>query len=238
MFASMRNLLATLLLIEIAVMSWPAVARDAPSWIGNSSLSDTAYQYVICSHDGIDPEEAKQVAESKCLASAAKLGGVSVTIREKTVQSLTGADSSEVAEIIPFQRDVQCEWTDRYLERVGDGYRVWLRCRVRKDSIRAGVTGNSGVAFKSNPGESGPRDAYKRGLLVIATTPKADRIAIKGQRGERVIEVTSNVMRIELREGDAEVVVRRQQYKDATRLIPPWLHGQTVSVTVFLEDGL
>lgn len=234
----MRDQRLTLLLIEIALASSSAIAKSTPPWVSSAALSDATYHYVICSHDGIDPEEAKQIAESKCLASAAKLGGVSVTIREKTVQSLTGSDSSEVAEIVPFQRDVQCEWTDRYLEPVGDGYRVWLRCKIKRDRIRAVIS--AGENEESVPIQSKPleQEAYKRGLLVVTTTPKADRIIVKGSRGDRVIEVTSNVMRIEIREGDAEVLVRKQKFKDVIKPISTWSHGQTISVTLLLEDGL
>ncbi|MCX6123583.1 MAG: hypothetical protein NTV34_02360, partial [Proteobacteria bacterium] len=88
----MRDLTLIFWLTSSVTIHATALASSTPSWIRGGSLSDSAHSYLVCSHDGIDPEEVKQVAESKCLASAAKLGVVTVVIREKTVQSLTGAD--------------------------------------------------------------------------------------------------------------------------------------------------
>jgi hypothetical protein len=235
----MRGLTLTLWLTSSVTINATALANSTPSWIGGGSLSDATYSYVICSHDGIDPEEVKQVAESKCLASAAKLGGVTVTIREKTVQSLTGADSSEVAEITPLRRDIRCEWTDRYMERVGEGFRVWLRCKVKKGEIRSETSASVDASLPVAGIDSRlAKEPYKRGLLVVTTTPKADRILVSGARGERVIEVISNVMRIEIREGDDSIVVKKQGFKDARKVVPEWSHGHSVSITLFLDQGL
>jgi hypothetical protein len=209
----MKNHLQTSTLISLSLLP-VALAAEFLDWISRGPVMDSSYYYVACSHDGLDPEDVKQVAESKCLASAAKLGGVTVKLNMKTVQSLTGADASEIAEIQPLTKNVKCEWTDRYLEKVGQGYRVWLRCRVRKSSIISTTDqSNPGSSIGSSPDM--PRSSssvYMRAILTITTVPQADRLIGIGDAGERVIEVTSNVVRVELHEGDIKVIARRQKY--------------------------
>ncbi len=201
---------------------------------------DSTYHYVVCSHDGLDPEDVKQVAESKCLASAAKLGGVTVKITQKTVQSLTGADASEVAEIQPLERNISCEWTDRYLEKVGQGYRVWLRCRVKKTAVKVPSSSlSSGLSQGSIPSVPlSSSSAYKRGVLILTMVPQADRLLVIGSGGERVVEVSSNVVRVDLHEGDTQLIVRKQKYKDAAFELKPWKHGDSVAKTIYLEQEL
>ncbi|MBS1959968.1 MAG: hypothetical protein JST80_10880 [Bdellovibrionales bacterium] len=194
----------------------------------------------MCSHDGLDPEDVKQVAESKCLASAAKLGGVTVKVNQKTVQSLTGADASEVAEIQPLERQVKCEWTDRFLEKVGQGFRVWLRCRVKKSSvIQVSELLKPKEATESpliDPSSSSRK--YKRAILTLIMAPQADRVVIIGDGGERVIEVNSNTTKVELHEGDIKIRVRKHQYKDSEFELKPWKHGEAISKSIFLEKEL
>lgn len=201
---------------------------------------DSTYHFVVCSYDGLDPEDVKQVAESKCLASAAKLGGVNVKITQKTVQSLTGADSSEVAEIQPLERNIKCEWTERFLEKVGQGYRVWLRCRVKKSSLIVPLNKTtSGSQIESSPNiPSVTTRKYQRGILMLTMVPQADRILVIGDAGERVVEVTSNVMRVELHEGDTKVLVKKQRFKEASFELKSWKHGDSMSQTLYLEQEM
>jgi hypothetical protein len=217
-----------------------AHAADLPNWVTKGPTMDSSYHYVVCSHDGLDPEDVKQLAESKCLASAAKLGGVTVKITQKTVQSLTGADASEVAEIQPLERNVNCEWTERYLEKVGQGFRVWLRCRVKKSSLLQ----SSNKPISGSPTESSPimpsatTRKYQRGILMLTMVPQADRILVTGDAGERVIEVNSNVMRVELHEGDTKVSAKKQRYKEASFELKSWKHGDSISQTLYLEQEM
>lgn len=214
----------TLIFAASSLFIAKASAGDLPAWIIKGPVSDSSFHYVVCSHDGIDPEEARQIAESKCLASAAKLGGVNVKITQKTVQSLTGSDSSEVAEIQPLEAKIKCEWTDRFLEKIKDGFRIWLRCKVARSS----------VAFQSPQSESTksadempPRHA--EATLVLTTVPRADRIIVVGAGGERVVEPTSNVVTILISGLDQKLEVKKSGYKSVTIDLPKDLsHGSKV----------
>jgi hypothetical protein len=231
----------SLIFTLISFLAVPAVrAADLPAWITQGQTIDSTYFYVVCSHDGLDPEDVKQVAESKCLASAAKLGGVTVKVNTKTVQSLTGADSSEVAEIQPLTRNVKCEWIDRYLEKVEQGFRVWLRCRVKKSSVASTMDQTDpGSSIETSPNDPSPSlSAYKRAILTVTMVPKADRLIVVGTAGERVIEVTSNVFRVELHEGDAKVTARKQKYQDASFNLKPWKHGDVLAHTIYFEEEM
>ncbi|NUM87852.1 MAG: hypothetical protein HUU37_01485, partial [Bdellovibrionales bacterium] len=127
----MRSQIPFFLLTSLLASS-AAVSDSLPKWITGGSLEDASYRYIVCSQDGLDPEDIRQAAEAKCLSSAAKLNGVNITVKEKSVQSLTGVDASEVAEIEPKNKEAICTWTDRYLEKLASGYRIWLRCKVPK----------------------------------------------------------------------------------------------------------
>lgn len=222
----------SLIFILINLTCLLAWTEPLPNWITKGPMSDSTYHYVICSHDGIDPEEARQVAESKCLASAAKLGGVNVKLTQKTVQSLTGVDSSEVAEIQPIQAKVQCDWTDRFLEKIKDGYRVWLKCKVKKISFAT----SKSYADKNDilvPKSLVHGDA----TLIISTVPKADQLIVMGEGGERVIEPTSNTINIAISTLDTKVRVFKIGYKPYLIEIPKDLkQGSKVQKTVVLES--
>jgi hypothetical protein len=227
-------------ILTSACLLTSAVAADLPKWATQGLTMDGTYHFVVCSADGLDPEDVKQVAESKCLASAAKLGGVTVKVNEKSVQSLTGADASEVAEILPLTKDVNCEWTDRYLERVGQGFRVWLRCRVKKSAIfPADQKSIDGRPIGKSPGApNATLKKFKRAIMTVTTVPTVDRILVIGDGGERVIEVTSNVVRVELNEGDTRLVAKKQKYHDALFDLPRWKHGDSISKTIYMEQEL
>jgi hypothetical protein len=237
----MQSLKLIYILASFLTVPSLAATEQVPSWISLGPVTDNQYQYVICSHDGLDPEDVKQVAEAKCLASAAKLGGVTVLITQKTVQSLMGADSSEVAEIQPLKRDVKCDWTDRYLEKIGEGFRVWLRCRVSRQALtnKENVLGGPTVpAGSRSSASSSAAIKYKRGILSLTMVPQADRAIVIGKNGERVIEVASNVVTIELKEGDEYVVLRKHKYKDARQELKKWKHGDSLNHTVYLEQEM
>lgn len=202
-----------------------------PKWITEGKLSDPSHYFVICSHEGLDPEEVKQIAESKCLASAAKLGGATVTVRQKTVQSLTGSDSAEVAEIQPLTRVVDCVWTDRLMEKIQNGFRVWLRCQVDRSAVQVNKTESGIVQLKSKPPKK-----YKRGLLNLISVPVADRVLVLTNNGERiVIEVKSNVEKIEIHEEDISIIVRKQKYRDQKVELGEWSNGSLINKSVYLE---
>lgn len=208
-----------------------AYSEGIPSWITKGPVSDSAYHYVICSHDGIDPEEARQIAESKCLASAAKLGGVNVKLTQKTVQSLTGSDSSEVAEIQPLEARIKCEWTDRFLEKIKDGFRVWLRCKVLKSSI------STQVPYPETKDAVGVAPTkHAEATLILTTVPQADRITVIGVGGERVVEPTSNVVSITITSLDQKIEVTKAGYKKAVINLPmDFSHGSKIHKDIILE---
>lgn len=202
------------ILTNLCVASF-AYAESTPSWVTKGPVSDSTFHYVICSHDGIDPEEARQIAESKCLASAAKLGGVNVKLSQKTVQSLTGTDSSEVAEIQPLQINIKCEWTDRFLKKIMDGFRVWLRCKVLKSSISMQMS----YPETKNAVDIQPSKRVEA-TLVLTTVPQADQITVAGLGGERVVEPTSNVVSIIISNLDQKIEVKKTGYKNGVINLP------------------
>ncbi len=210
----MRVPLLIFILIKLCAASI-AEAETIPSWITKGPMSDSSFHYVICSHDGIDPEEARQIAESKCLASAAKLGGVNVKLTQKTVQSLTGTDSSEVAEIQPLEANIKCEWIDRFLEKIKDGFRVWLKCKVLKSSISL---------LASHPEVKNAVEVvpvkHAEATLILTTIPQADRISVVGVGGERIIEATSNIVATKITNLDRKVYIRKSGYKQTIIDLP------------------
>lgn len=224
----MSSAVLPVILLLISIKSF---AQEPPSWVTRGPLTKGSFTYVVCSQDGIDPEEARQIAESKCLVSAAKLNGVNVRITQKTVQSLTGSDASEVAEIQPLEAKIKCEWTDRFLEKIKDGYRVWLRCKVanlptfekrQQSEIKLGVDESSGK--------------HNEGTLTLTAVPMADRILVIGIGGERVLEPTTNVVNIVFSNLDQRVEIKKAGYKTGVVEVPSdFAHGIRIQRDVVLE---
>jgi hypothetical protein len=209
--------------------------QDAlPGWISRPKLEDAIFHYIVCSHDGLDPEEARLKAEGKCLASAAKLGGVNITLRHKTVQSLSGTDSAEVAEVEPTRRFVRCNFTDRHLESLGTGYRLWLMCRVPKGSVERQAA-TPPIRSTADAAAGLGLTAYKRAVAYVTTVPQAEKLVVSGERGERVIDVSSNPQSVEIREGDLKVTARKAAYRESSVDLGDWENATTLSKTVYLE---
>ena len=214
--------------------------KDRPKWIDNDSLIDSTYHYVVCSQSALDPEDARVTAEGICLASAAKLGGVQVKIKIKTIQSLTGADSSEIAEVQPLTRKVRCSFTDRYLETIGQGYRVWLRCQVKKSEVELmanQIPQDTAEEGQNKTIEQEPTalPKYQRGIVSLTMLPKGDKVIIGGSRGERVIDPTSNSIQLEIKEGDAWIEIKKHGYTASRFELGKWKHGQTLAFTANLS---
>jgi hypothetical protein len=220
---------AAVILVSACATPQKTKSDSLPTWVRSGSDKNT----IICSHDALDPEEARAIAETKCLSSAAKLGGVQIAITSKSIDSLGGADASEVAEMKPLTSEVRCSWTNRYLESIDGGYRAWLACRV--EGVVKGIPQVSAPA----PPSASAMLPYKRATLSLATTPMASKVIVKNAViGERVIDLTSNVQLIPLREGDESIEIRKQGYQPVVKVLGEWGHGQAISITVRLEPGL
>ena len=212
-----------------------AMAGGLPPWIVSGVPEDVTYQYLVCSQDGLDPEYAKLLAENKCLASAAKLGGVTVTLKQKTIDSATGVDSSEEAEIIPIERSVKCDFIKRYMQEIEAGYRVWLLCRIKKSDVKKQ---ESPADSKDTPNNINGTMKYKKAVLYVTSVPTAEKIIIDGTRGPRVIDVVHNPQNLELREGDSKVTVKKHKYRQAEIVLDEWENGASLSKIVILEQEL
>lgn len=224
------RILTLIFLVSNALVA-QATSGDLPSWVIKGPMSDSSFHYVVCSHDGIDPEEARQISESKCLASAAKLGGVNVRLTQKTVQSLTGSDSSEVAEIQPLEVNIKCEWTERFFEKVKDGFRVWLRCKVAKESVSPKLPQSEIKNAKSER-----TCKHTEGTIILTTVPQADRVIVIGSSGERVLEPTSNVVGIFFSSTDQKIEIKKAGYKKAIVDLPVCIsHGSKIQKDIVLE---
>jgi|GEM_PF-7118412 len=224
-------------LLTIGCASQPRQELDIlPVWISDSKLEDGSYNFVTCSHDDLDPDLAAQTAQGKCLAKAAQLRGVTLIVRGKTVQSLSGSDSGETAEMQPIQATVRCEFTDRFMQQLASGgFRIWLRCRAKKSEFAerrelelpaGGTKGTSSAAVQ-----------YKRASILVTSVPQAEKIIVAGDRGERVIDVETNPQSIELREGDTSFTLRLRKFKDAQFDLSNWGHGEVLnSKTIYMEQ--
>ena len=189
---------------------------------------------MICSSDGIDPQDTRLLAEEKCLSHAAKLGGVEILINQKTVQSLTGADSSEISEVRPILKRVKCEWTDYFLEQLDSGSRVWLRCKVKKTEIMTST--DSDIFLPEDKKLNSLK--YQRAHLTLTSAPTPDKVIIHGLNGERVIDTKNNVISLELKEGDHSITVKKHRFKDKTVKLEKWKHGDSLNLAVYLEQEI
>jgi hypothetical protein len=220
--------------LAISLVSSIALAdASLPSWITNGKTSDQTFYYVNCSHDSLEPELATQMAEDQCLVSAAKLGGVTVTVHEKTVESLTGADSNQTSEMQPITKKVRCEFTQRYLQPIGTSFRVWLQCRVNKASVNS-VEASSAMLPTDQPTK---KLEHMRASLTVVSSPPADVIVIKGAGGERAINGNGSATQlIELHEGDSGITVKKQGYKDAYQRFRVWKNGSLLNTTFLFQN--
>lgn len=209
----------------------PSARTSLPGWI----VSQSSNSLVVCSAEGIDPQQLQELSEAKCLASAAKSKGVDLLLKQKTLQSLSGSDSGEVMEVSPINGRVRCDFKYRHLEELrSGGFRLWLGC----------VPGSIEVMHQAEVGLEGSHTpdpakiGYKRGTLRLTCSPAPDKIIVGGSRGERVAEGGSTLTTVELREGDEWIDVRKQRYHSRRLLVGAWEHGGSLSEAILLEPEI
>lgn len=213
-------------------------AMDLPLWITDTSLGDSENGYTICSHESLDPEKAKILAEDKCLSSALKGLGVELNVKSKTVQSLTGSDSSEVVEATSIKKKIKCDWMNQFIEKVDNSYRVWLKCKYsKKVFVNEGIGGSGDI--KQNEDVIKPKAAESNSVLSIFTAPIADKIIIKNlDSGERVLESPIQKMTIDLKAGDQQVILKKLSYKNYIIEVSEAKDGDIIVKSVIFEKEI
>lgn len=229
------NLLLSSILFSISLSVF---AQELPRWITDTSLDDGEHGYVICSHESLDPEKAKILAEDKCLSSALKGLGVELDVKSKTVQSLTGSDASEIVETTSLKKTIKCDWQNQYIERNKDSYRVWLKCKYSK---------NPKNSTSSTLGQKEPVEEIKikyygaqsNATINIFTAPVADKILIKNvHSGERVFESPTQNMTIDLKAGDDQVILEKLAYKNYIINIKDAKDGDVIVKSIIFEKDI
>lgn len=222
------------ILIETSISF--AFAGELPGWIVSGPTSDERNMYFVCSDEGIEPQALQEIVEAKCIASAARAGGVTITSKTKTVQSLAGNDSNDVVEVTPIRKSVKCEFTDRFLEVLGThSFRLWLRCRTGRVTAKEVSEFGAAVTSKADATSIAKQKTFKRGLLTVTSVPEAEKIIVLGQGTERAVDVTSNVQVIELHEGDEAVLVRKLGYRDSRQELGEWKNASAMTLNFKLE---
>lgn len=209
----------------------PSTRTSLPGWI----VSQSSSSLIVCSSDGIDPQQLQELSEAKCLASAARSKGVDLSLRQKTLQSLSGSDSGEVAEVSPINGQVRCDFKYRYLEDLSSGgFRLWLGCMPGSVHVQqqAATERERGIAADA------AKIPYKRGTFQLTCSPMPDKIIVGGSRGERVVEGGSMQTTVELREGDEWIEVRKQRYQSKRLQVGDWEHGASLSEAILLDPEI
>lgn len=106
-----------------------------PVWISNQKLSDEKYRYVVCSNDNENPERAKKRAELECLANIMKLSGSRTISSEKMELNLNENVYESKITSEGVEGNVRCEFTDMFTQNLESGYRVWLKCKIKKKEL-------------------------------------------------------------------------------------------------------
>lgn len=229
------NLLLSSFILSV---SFSIFAQELPKWITDTSLGDSDTGYVVCSHESLDPEKAKILAEDKCLSSALKGLGVELDVKSKTVQSLTGADASESVETTSLRKTIKCDWQNQFIERNKDSYRVWLKCKYSKKPM---VSTASILNHKEEPEEIKikPKGAQSNSTVNVFTAPVADKILIKNAHsGERVIESPEQNMTIDLKAGDEQVILKKLSYKNYVIEVKDAKDGDVVVKSIIFEKDI
>jgi hypothetical protein len=225
------------LLISILVLTGCAgtkVRPSLPDWVVGLEPTPNA---VICSHEHMDPQKALELAEASCLASAAKLGGVSIKVDSSTADSLTGADSSELIESQALSDSATCIWTRRFLEVQENGrYRQWLECRYERRVGKSLVEPENRTSSPEVDPIFQSTASSMKAIVYLTTIPPADSIRIGGGVLVRVINPFSNPEAIQLRSGDKWIEVRRHRFAPVRLDLGEWDDGQIFSVALMLDQ--
>jgi hypothetical protein len=231
------NLKTTSLILCLS-FGLPIFASDKlPDWIVNPVLDEGKYGSVICSHEALDPEKAKQLAEDKCYLAAARSQGVSIKVNSRSTQTLTASEVSESVESLPVVKFVKCNWQNQFIERSNGSYRVWLKCQYSKEAPRTDQKFQP-EEFKA-PERAKTMGASSNSIIRLLMVPKAEVILIQNDTlPERVFRDIEQNMAIDIRKGDRSVIIKHHLYRDYVVDLSKLEDGEISTMTIYLEKEL
>lgn len=212
-----------------------------PTWAANNStkINGSTLQ-TVCHGTGPSVDIARAEALKSCQVNASQFFQSKIKIQSLSVETEKSVGFHQEVSSDNEIEGLICNPTKDALEEVDSQFSVWLSCKFDLNRVKARPIDapEPKAAEKNNLNnlestEISHKDDYHPKSIFLSTIPKCESLVIRGS-SSRVIECTTNPIKVVLRDGDNEIIVRAKEYKPKTIKLGGVNENETIQVLLDL----
>lgn len=206
------------LIMAFALIASASHAK-VPTWAAsNSTKLNGSSLHTVCHGLGPSVEIARSEALKSCQLNASQFFKSKIKVKSLSVETEKSVGfHQEVSSDDEFSNLI-CDPTKDELEETDSQYSVWIECKF--DLNKASVTHTDKPEGSPNNKNLNELELIKikdtsdqqAKYIFVSIIPKCESILVKGTFS-RVVECSQNPLKIQVKDGDKEFVVRAKGYK-------------------------
>jgi hypothetical protein len=211
-----------------------------PAWAAiNSTKLNGSSLRTVCHGTGPSVEIARSEALKSCQINANQFFKSKIKVKSLSVETEKSVGfHQEVSSDDEFSNLI-CEPTKDELEESDSQYSVWIECKF--DLSKASIVHTDKPAVSPNNKDLNGLEAInvketkdqKTKYIFVSIIPKCESILVKGAFS-RVVECSQNPIKIQVKDGDIEFIVRAKGYKPKTIQVGGISANETLQVLLDL----
>lgn len=211
-----------------------------PDWaINNSTKLNGTVLTTVCNGVGPSLETAKNEALKSCQGTASQYFSSKIKIKSVSVETEKSVGFHQEISSEEVIDGLNCEPQRDQINESESQFNVWLECKFDLKKISKGkVEEESEVPNNTHlntlePSKIKSTEDIQGKYVFISTVPKCETVIIKGFTS-RVIQCSQNPLKIQIKIGDEELLIRANGYKPKTIKIKGVNSDETIQVLLDL----
>lgn len=212
-----------------------------PNWAAsNTTKQDGTSIQTVCNGQGPSVEIARSEALRACQVNASDFFKSKITIKSLSVETEKSIGFHQEIFSDNEYEGLICDPLRNELEEIDSHYSFWLECKfdlkkvkVRPKTVVSEPPDSAGNLNSLESISVTHKKHYQSKFLIISTLPKCESLLITGATS-RVIECTSNPVKVILEKNDKEIIVRAKNYKPKKINLRKTNENETIQVILDL----
>jgi hypothetical protein len=208
--------------ILIMAITFIASASHAkiPTWAAsNSTKLNGSSLRTVCHGVGPSVEIARGEALKSCQLNASQFFKSKIKVKSLSVETEKSVGFHQVISSDDEFSNLICDPTKDELEEADSQYSVWIECKFDLNKASVAQTDKPEVPPPNNkdlnelePINIKNTSDQQSKYIFVSIVPKCESILVKGTLS-RVVECSQNPLKIQVKDGDKEFVIRAKGYK-------------------------
>ncbi len=193
-----------------------------PSWAAsNSTKLNGSSLRTVCHGLGPSVEIARSEALKSCQLNASQFFKSKIKVKSLSIETEKSVGFHQEISTDDEFSNLICDPTKDELEESDSQYSVWIECKfdlnkasvAHTDKLEGSPTNKDLNALE--PIKIKDTNDQQSKYIFVSIIPKCESILVKGTFS-RVVECTQNPLKIQVKDGDKEFIVRAKGYKPKT----------------------